>query len=331
MSGKKPKVLSSIMEEINAVENATSPLNEQMKSNIILVPIADINEIQLNYGLTMHNRVTYSSLAIKELAANIKDIEPNGLLGTGLMQPVVLRRNPNGVIERIAGFRRIEAFKINNDLMIPAIILENISDATARFMRNSENLNREDINPYDQIYGIIENIAIYLNMTFEKTVSFLNKIKNSNSGKSTFSPEDKELYSKVSDVVKKISRFEVGALIERLVTLNMNPLIIDVLKENEINYSQAKEVNKVKDDEIVKNLLRFVKNKQPSISELKLKIAELNPKIRNSEVNEIIHGLSKPIIRASDYKKIDSGKKALADDLLKQAFAIKLKLEELLK
>ena len=62
----------------------------------------------------MHNRISYSISEIKELAGNIKDLEPNGLLGTGLLQPIILRKTANEKFERISGFRRIEAFKINN-------------------------------------------------------------------------------------------------------------------------------------------------------------------------------------------------------------------------
>lgn len=119
----------------------------------------------------MHNRISYSATEVKELAGNLKDIEPNGLLGTGLLQPIVLRRMALALSEYQVS-RRIEAFKINNALEIPSIVLNNISDATARFMRNSENLKRENINPYDEIYGIIENVALSLSITFKEAISF---------------------------------------------------------------------------------------------------------------------------------------------------------------
>lgn len=278
----------------------------------------------------MHNRISYSVTEVKELAGNLKDIEPNGLLGTGLLQPIVLRKNGSR-FERISGFRRIEAFKINNALEIPSIVLNNISDATARFMRNSENLKRENINPYDEIYGIIENVALSLSITFKEAISFLNKIKNHNSGKTSFSEQDKQMYISVTDVVRGICKYEVGALIERLVILNMNTLILDALKENELNYSQAKEINKVKDDEIVKKLLYFVKNKNSTVSELREKIKELTqsePKNNDSFVKKT---LSKSLFQEKDYKKLDSGNKARADKILKEIHDLKIQLEELIQ
>ena len=327
---KKPPAKSSIMDEIREIESSVEKAMTDNFSNVIMVPISDIYEISLASGEQMHNRISYSVTEVKELAGNLKDIEPNGLLGTGLLQPIVLRKNGSR-FERISGFRRIEAFKINNALEIPSIVLNNISDATARFMRNSENLKRENINPYDEIYGIIENVALSLSITFKEAISFLNKIKNHNSGKTSFSDYDKQMYISVTDVVRGICKYEVGALIERLVILNMNTHILDALKENELNYSQAKEINKVKDDEIVKKLLYFVKNKNSTVSELREKIKELtqsDPKNNDSFVKK---ALSKSSFQEKDYKKLDSGNKSRADKILKEIHDLKIQLEELIQ
>ena len=327
---KKPPAKSSIMDERREIESSVEKAMTDNFSNVIMVPISDIYEISLASGEQMHNRISYSVTEVKELAGNLKDIEPNGLLGTGLLQPIVLRKNGSR-FERISGFRRIEAFKINNALEIPSIVLNNISDATARFMRNSENLKRENINPYDEIYGIIGNVALSLSYTYKEAISFLNKIKNHNSGKTSFSDYDKQMYISVTDVVRGICKYEVGALIERLVILNMNTLILDALKENELNYSQAKEINKVKDDEIVKKLLYFVKNKNSTVSELREKIKELtqsDPKNNDSFVKK---ALSKSSFQEKDYKKLDSGNKARADKILKEINDLKIQLEELIQ
>lgn len=327
---KKPPAKSSIMDEIREIESSVEKAMTDNFSNVIMVPISDIYEISLASGEQMHNRISYSATEVKELAGNLKDIEPNGLLGTGLLQPIVLRKNGSR-FERISGFRRIEAFKINNALEIPSIVLNNISDATARFMRNSENLKRENINPYDEIYGIIENVALSLSITFKEAISFLNKIKNHNSGKTSFSEQDKQMYISITDVVRGICKYEVGALIERLVILNMNTLILDALKENELNYSQAKEINKVKDDEVVKKLLYFVKNKNSTVSELREKIKELTQSEPKNNDSFVKKALSKSSFQEKDYKKLDSGNKARADKILKEIYDLKIQLEELIQ
>ena len=324
---KKPVSKSSILEEMKTIEEAIKPENLINSTNVILIDIDKIYEIALDNGVVMHNRISYSISEIKELAGNIKDLEPNGLLGTGLLQPIILRKTANEKFERISGFRRIEAFKINNAHKIPAIILDNISNSTARFMRNSENLKRENINPYDEIYGIIENISLSLNLSFKETISFLNKIKNHNSGKTSFSESDKETYSSLSDVVRTICTYEVGALIERLIILNMNTLVLDSLRENELNYSQAKEINKIKDEEKLKKLIYFVKNKNITISELRSKIKELEPQKQIHSNSIIKYALTKTKFSEKDYKKLDSGKRARADKILKELYELKKELD----
>ena len=324
---KKPVSKSSILEEMKTIEEAIKPENLINSSNVILIDIDKIYEIALDNGVVMHNRISYSISEIKELAGNIKDLEPNGLLGTGFLQPIILRKTANEKLERISGFRRIEAFKINNAHKIPAIILDNISNSTARFMRNSENLKRENINPYDEIYGIIENISLSLNLSFKETISFLNKIKNHNSGKTSFSESDKETYSSLSDVVRTICTYEVGALIERLIILNMNTLVLDSLRENELNYSQAKEINKIKDEEKIKKLIYFVKNKNITISDLRSKINELEPQKQIHSTSIIKYALTKTKFSEKDYKKLDSGKRARADKILKELYDLKKELD----
>ncbi len=106
-----------------------------------MVDIDSISELKLDNDILMHNRISYSkSKLLEEVDA--------GILGTGLLNPVMLRKK-DGKLERIHGENRIRALKLNGSKQVPAIILENVSDELARFMRSSENLNREDLNTYD--------------------------------------------------------------------------------------------------------------------------------------------------------------------------------------
>ena len=62
--------------------------------------------------------------------------------------------------------------------------MDNVSDELARFMRSSENLNREDLNAYDETLSILEHIQLACNFKdIDSVKSFINKIKNFKSGK----------------------------------------------------------------------------------------------------------------------------------------------------
>ena len=78
---------------------------------------------------------------------------------------------------------------------VPAIILENVSDELARFMRSSENLNREDLNTYDETLSILEHIQLACNFNdIESVKKLLNKVKNFQAGKSSLNEEEKILH-----------------------------------------------------------------------------------------------------------------------------------------
>ena len=67
----------------------------------------------------------------------------------GLIQPVIVRRLPNGDYQIIAGERRWRASQIAGKTTIPAYIKEDVSDKSVMEMALVENIQREDLNPIE--------------------------------------------------------------------------------------------------------------------------------------------------------------------------------------
>jgi ParB family chromosome partitioning protein len=65
----------------------------------------------------------------------------------GLIQPVAVRSLANGVLELIAGHRRLQACRDAGHQTIPAFVHLRLSDASARAMTIAENLARKDLFP----------------------------------------------------------------------------------------------------------------------------------------------------------------------------------------
>ena len=82
---------------------------------------------------------------LDELAASIK--------AQGVMQPIVVRKNKEGLYELIAGERRWRATGLAGLHSIPAVVRE-ISDEQAAAMALIENLQREDLNPYEEAMAL---------------------------------------------------------------------------------------------------------------------------------------------------------------------------------
>lgn len=108
------------------------------------VTVLRLTEIEPNRGQA---RKVFDPSALEELASSITQ--------HGLIQPLVVRRKPNGFYEIIAGERRWRASKMAGLTEVPVIIKE-IDDETAALLSLIENLQREDLNPVEEANGYKE-------------------------------------------------------------------------------------------------------------------------------------------------------------------------------
>ncbi len=92
-------------------------------------------------------RQSFKEDTIKELA---ESIEKNGLL-----QPIVVRPMEKGKYQIIAGERRYRAFKKLGKTMIPAIVRD-YEDEEVDKLQLVENVQREDLNPYDEAIAYLK-------------------------------------------------------------------------------------------------------------------------------------------------------------------------------
>jgi len=275
---RKNRVAAAVYEETISNENIIQRKIRKAQETITLVDINDIKELTCEDGTIMYNRITYPSNKLKELSEDIKDLnnKNTGILGTGILNPVMLRNN-NGNLERIHGSNRIQAAQMAGLTQVPAVILDNVSDIIARQMRTSENMNRSDLNPYDETVSVLEYLKMACGFeTINNVKSFINKIKNHSSGKVSLNEEEQTLYKNISEIFEKSGKYDVASFSDRLGLLNLNPLIIQALKEEIIGYTQAKVIktNLYKDEDIIK-IIDILKNNKMSVSKLREEIKNI--------------------------------------------------------
>lgn len=121
----------------------------------------DINDIK-NSPYQPRSLITRES--IKEL---INSIEINGLI-----EPLVVRKK-DSYYELIAGHRRLEALKILNKNEVPVYVI-NVSDEEAARFTLIENIEREDLNPFDLATTLSKIINIF-NLTHNELSKNLGK------------------------------------------------------------------------------------------------------------------------------------------------------------
>lgn len=136
MAKKLGKGLGSLL----GVESITE-ITEKSKNELMDIDMAMVVPTEAQ------PRQSFKEDTIKELA---ESIEKNGLL-----QPIVVRPMANGKYQIIAGERRYRAFKKLGRTMIPAIVRD-YEDEEVDKLQLVENVQREDLNPYDEAIAYLK-------------------------------------------------------------------------------------------------------------------------------------------------------------------------------
>jgi ParB family chromosome partitioning protein len=162
---------------------ATAGADEVQSSPTRPIPIA---EIEPN---PFQPRSRFDDDSIRELAASIKT--------TGVLQPVLLRRKPEGGYQLVAGERRLRAASFAGLNEIPAI-LRDFNDGQMMELALIENVQREDLNPMDEAHGY-QALVSRMGMTHDQISERVGKQRSSITNALrllTLPPEVREMVSR---------------------------------------------------------------------------------------------------------------------------------------
>jgi len=110
-------------------------------------------------------RRSFDSEALRELAESIRS--------RGLLQPVLLRRLPEG-FQLLAGERRWRAARLAGLDRVPALIRDEPEESERLLLGLIENLQREDLNPIEEAHGI-RALADQFHLTQEEIAARLGR------------------------------------------------------------------------------------------------------------------------------------------------------------
>ena len=179
-----------------------APEEEQMQENDILKNLK-ITEVEPNRDQPRKN---FDQEALEELADSIKEY--------GLIQPIVVSKK-EGYYSIIAGERRWRASKIAGLSEIPAIIREDDEKVNSEISL-IENMQREDLNPYEKAVGIKTLMDKY-DMTQE-------------------------------EIGKKIGKSR-STIANTIRILNLEPRVLEMAKEGKITEGHCKALLSITDPE----------------------------------------------------------------------------------
>lgn len=203
----------------------------------------------------------FDAEALQSLA---NDIKQNGLLA-----PIAVRPTEDSTYELMAGERRLRACVLIGLQEITVNIID-CDDKTASRIRLAENLQREDLNAYEETIGIIELLANELDIDRDMVVSLLYDMNNEAKGNSNHNVMVSSEGLTIQDIFSKLGKITWQSFVaNRLPLLKLPADIQEVLLIGELEYTKATAISKIKDLAQRQACLKKVIEEKLSLSQIR--------------------------------------------------------------
>jgi ParB family chromosome partitioning protein len=192
----------------------------------------------------------------------------------GVLQPLLVRPLGDGRYAIVAGERRYRAAKMAGLAEVPVRVLD-LSEKEARLLALVENLQREDLNPYEETLGVLELLSEELGKTREEVVGLLERMRKEKRGVVARNVSGTPEAQRVEEVFRALGRMTWESFVRtRLPLLGLPEDLRAALEEGTLPYTAALELKKVKDPEARARLLEEAKGGL-SLRELKARVREV--------------------------------------------------------
>jgi len=211
----------------------------------------------------------------------------------GILQPLLVR--PVGdKYELVAGERRYRAALDAGLTQVPVTIRE-LSNEQALQFALTENLQREDLNPVEEVEGILQLLASSLGTDKSEVISLLNKIAKMQRGlaDNVVRPEEQQI---VEDVFAAIGRLSPESFrTHRLPLLNLPDDILDALRRGRIEYTKAKEIAKLDSNSERTKLLEDALEQNLTLSQIRERLKAFHSPTAGGELQKRVEATYKQI------------------------------------
>jgi ParB family chromosome partitioning protein len=196
-------------------------------------------------------RKHFDEYKLQELAESIK--------AHGVLEPLLVRPVGGGKYEILAGERRYRAAQMAGLKRVPVVVME-VDDKEARAIALVENLQREDLSPFEETIGVLDLLALELGKERGEVVSLLHRMLHEKKGHVARNVTGNPEAQAVEALFKKLGRMTWESFVRnRLPLLNLPEDLREALEEGSIPYTAALELKKVKDEGERRRLLAEVK------------------------------------------------------------------------
>ncbi len=195
----------------------------------------------------------------------------------GILEPLLVRPVTGGKYELIAGERRYKAAQLAGLTEIPVVIRE-MDDVVTSKVQIVENLQREDLNPIEETEGILDLLALQLEWQRDEVISHLNKMRNvcdrydenSEVRHNVMSQSETKI---IEELFATLGRMSWESFVKnRLPLLKLPSDVLEVLRQGELEYTKARAIAKVKDEQQRKEIIEAAITENLSLAAIKERI-----------------------------------------------------------
>jgi ParB family chromosome partitioning protein len=205
----------------------------------------------------------------------IASVKAHGVLENLLIRPLPEK---DSSYELIAGERRYRAAQAAGLKEVP-VTIRCLSDSQALQISLVENLLREDLNPVEETEGILQLLALRLQVPREEVTSLLYRMRDEQRGKVPHNVMGNSLGQTLQAVFEELGSITWESFVSnRLPLLNLKEDIKDALQTGKIAYTKATALARLKDDEARQSLLEEAIEQDLSLSQIRERLKALQSK-----------------------------------------------------
>lgn len=265
------------------VQGVSVPATKDAFTGEQILAITDIHLPQ------QQSRKYFSPQAMESLIASIGE---HGILQPLLVRPLELESG----YELVAGERRYRAAQAIGIAEVP-VMVRHLSDRDAVQVGLLENLQREDLNPIEETEALLQLLCMSLTSSKEEIISLLNQVAHiKKQGGELTNNVIRSQWEKIEQVFEVVGKLTPDSFrTNRLPLLNLPSDILEALRQGQIEYTKARLVAQLKDEEQRKELLVKAIEANLSVIEIREWIKSLKPPRHGDTLAERVK---------STYKKI---------------------------
>lgn len=266
MAKARNTLVSSLKSRMGDADSVATIAVEVSREQEILVPRSNI---ETTFTFTPDRRPLRHYYDLEK----IKTWAENDLVVNGIRSPLWLRPHPfkSEAFELVAGMRRLTGAEMIGLPTLPAKVF-NWTDDEAYTAAMSENANREDFTPLEELDHLLMVLSTILHLDPDDVVKLLYRMNNESKGTVKKNPHDdqaeaKEKVLKVFDTYGQINWRTFVTM--RLPLIKLKSEVLSAVRNGDITYLIGIEVAKIKDDLKCKELLSEAIENKSSLAEVK--------------------------------------------------------------